>query len=235
MRLRAYILLMGLLTGVLLESAQADEPPRGDCPPPPPGPAFVPGPDAPATFDLRIQENHFRVRVPLAEFDLNRDGRTARAEIDDALRARFEKADADRDGRLDPREFANAQPAPPDGPPPFMGPPPGMPPPRSMPLRHGGCACECGERQSMRLPRHLGPGGHRGPPDPQAAFTHFDWNLDGELSFEEFAAPIRQMALRLDRNGDGVIDADEMRGPVMFFGQGFGPPPGPPPEPPRDQ
>ena len=87
----------------------------------------------------------------------------------------------------------------------------------------------------MRGPGRFGRAGRRGPPDPQEMFNHFDWNLDGELSLEEFAAPIHQMALHLDRNGDGVIDAEEMKGPVMVFGPGFGPPPGPLPEPPRDR
>ena len=60
-------------------------------------------------------------------------------------------------------------------------------------------------------------------------FKRLDWNLDGELSFEEFAAPVRQMASHLDRNGDGVIDAQELRVPPGFGPPGFAAPPGPPP------
>lgn len=234
MRLRTHILLVGLLTGVLIEGAQAGEAPRGDCPPPPPGPEFTPGgPGGPPGFGRHGPGpgRNFLVRVlPLAEFDLDKDGRVSREEIDRGLKARFKEADADDDGSLDPEEFADAQPAPP-GPPPFRGRPETMPLPPPPP--GAGCPCDCDERGEGKGPGRRGEWHMRHRPDPRAAFNHLDWNLDGELSFEEYAAPIRQMALHLDRNGDGVIDADEMKGPGMFFGPGSGPPPGHPP--PRDR
>lgn len=231
MRLHRHLLFVGLLTGVLIEGAQAGEPPRGDCPPPPPGPEFVPGqPVGPGGPDFQWQgrgpRHNFMIRVPgLAEFDLDNDGRVSRNEIDRGLKKRFEEADENDDGALDPDEFAKAQPAPPPGPPPGME-------PRTMPLPPpgAGCPCACDDRRGSpgrRVEFH-----HRRP-DPKTMFNHLDWNLDGELSFEEFAAPIRQMALHLDRNGDGVIDADELKAPAMFFGPPGFPPPGPPP--PRDR
>lgn len=228
MRLRTHMLLVGLLTGVLIEGAWAGEPPDNDCPPPPPGPEFMPAPGGPATFEHRGPgpRGNFMIRVmPISEFDLDKDGRVSRNEIDRGLRERFEDADKDGDGALDPEEFADARPAMPLGPPPPMGPPHGVP----LPPPGAGCACECKGHRAAMVPGPVWQAHHA--TDPRDAFNHVDWNLNGELSFDEFAAPIHQMALHLDRNGDGVIDADEMRGPVMFFGPGFGPPP----EPPRDR
>lgn len=160
--------------------------------------------------------------MPLAEFDLDKDGRISREEIDRALRARFNEADTNHDGKLDPDEFAHAGP--------MMAPPFGGPPPFGRGMRHH-CHPGAGPRDEAGAGDHPRPPREMPPFDPKVAFNHFDWNLDGELSFEEFAAPFRQMALHLDRNGDGVIDADELKGPRMFFG----PPPGQPPEPPRDR
>ena len=225
MRLKTHLLLIGLLTGVLIETALADEEQRGNCPPPPPGPPpqFEQGAGGPPPFDHRGPgpgpRGGFHVQMLLGEFDLDKDGRISRAEIDRVLKRRFEDADADNDGRLDPEEFAHALPM---GAPPFGG-----------PMHHRGPGC--GPRGHGDGDHGPGPGDRHPPFDPKAAFNHFDWNLDGVLTFEEFAAPVRQMALHLDRNGDGVIDAEEMKGPPMMFGPGFAPPPGMPPEPPRDR
>jgi hypothetical protein len=51
------------------------------------------------------------------------------------------------------------------------------------------------------------------PFDPAARFRATDWNGDGKLSADEFAVPLKAMAIHADRNGDGAIAADEMRGP----------------------
>ncbi len=48
--------------------------------------------------------------------------------------------------------------------------------------------------------------------DPGAMFRQTDWNGDGGVSADEFAIPIRAMAMRADRNGDRVI-ADDDRPP----------------------
>lgn len=39
----------------------------------------------------------------------------------------------------------------------------------------------------------------------------FDWNGDGRLVYSEFATQWRTLFDRTDRNGDGIIDADEMK------------------------
>ena len=118
----------------------------------------------------------------LQGYDLNGDGRITRAEIDEELRRRFDAADLNHDGVLDGTEFA-----------------------------------------TMTL--HAPPRGRRGPPNarrnlegmngrgrnPDLIFKHLDWNLDGVLSFEEFAAPVRQMAMHFDLDGDGVITPEEIQ------------------------
>jgi len=38
-----------------------------------------------------------------------------------------------------------------------------------------------------------------------------DWNLDGFITADEFGGKIRGLAMRADRNGDGQIDADELK------------------------
>ena len=134
----------------------------------------------------RMQRFAMMMGGMLDSFDLNADGSITRAEIDKQLRRRFDAADKNHDGRLDPAEFAAAQPVPPNPPNDQAG--------------SGDDSCQrMGEGA-----RH----GHR--PDPARMFKRIDWNLDGFLSFEEFAAPVREMAMRLDRDGDGVITAGEM-------------------------
>ena len=65
------------------------------------------------------------------------------------------------------------------------------------------------------------PGEERHPRfgGPEKMFQRADWNGDGKLSFDEFAAPIRAIATHLDRDADGVITQDEREGPPL------GPPP----------
>lgn len=124
---------------------------------------------------------------PLREADTNKDGRVTRAETDSAIAARFKKSDANGDGTLDEQEFVSAMPKPPDRPKPPEGaprPPDGAPPPPPPP-----------------------------PFDPGARFRATDWNGDGKLSPDEFAVPLKAMAIHADRNGDGAIAEDEMRGP----------------------
>ena len=225
-------MLAGFLTGLTIEAAAAaDDSARGNCPPLPPGPPPGVERDAggPPPYDRREHGPHDGrgAEMLLTEFDLDKDGRVSRQEIDRVLKSRFDAADTNHDGKLYPQEFAHV---PPMGPEPFG---------RGMHHHHSDCGPPPGEHYDTGMNDHPGPGpgtgpDHHPPFDPKVAFNHLDWNLDGELTFEEFAAPIRQMALHLDRNGDGVIDAEEMKGPMMF-GPGFGPPPGPPPEPPRDR
>lgn len=60
--------------------------------------------------------------------------------------------------------------------------------------------------------------------DPAARFHATDWNDDGKLSSEEFALPMKAMAINADRDGDGVIAPDEMRGPPPGGPRGPRPP-----------
>ena len=39
----------------------------------------------------------------------------------------------------------------------------------------------------------------------------FDWNADGRLVYAEFATQWRTLFDRTDRNGDGIVDADEIK------------------------
>lgn len=45
----------------------------------------------------------------------------------------------------------------------------------------------------------------------KGSFKSIDWNLDGTLSYEEFAAPVRMAVAFVDRDGDGVIKQEDIR------------------------
>ena len=203
-RLHLHLMVAALTAMFAIAGAHA-----ADMPPPPPAddepspPGGWGPPDGHGGH--RWRPRMFGPHLELQEFDANKDGRISHAEIDQVLRARFDAADANHDGQLDAAEFASMH---------FFF-QHRVPPPDG----------EGPDRDHRFGPPH--------PPEPGEIIKHLDWNLDGKISFEEFAAPIRQMALRLDRDGDGVIEGDELRGPE------FGPPPPPgapplPPPPPRD-
>jgi len=121
---------------------------------------------------------------PLREADADKDGRVTRAEVDATIATRFKKSDANSDGSLSEKEFAAAIPKPADRPKPSDGAP--KPPEGRPPFKAF---------------------------DPAARFRATDWNGDGKLSPDEFALPMKAMAIHADRNGDGAISEDEMRGP----------------------
>ncbi|QGP79483.1 EF-hand domain-containing protein [Sphingobium sp. CAP-1] len=80
-------------------------------------------------------------------------------------------------------------------------------------------------------PSGKGPGGDRadaGPPPGRAMPWPEDANDDGQIDRAEFLAPALALFADRDRNGDGVLSADELAPPP--------PPPGEdgPPPPPRD-
>jgi Ca2+-binding EF-hand superfamily protein len=113
----------------------------------------------------------------LKEADENDDGKITRAEIDKSIETRFGKADANKDGALDEKEFSAAMPKPPEPP----KPPADAPKPPKF--------------------------------DPSVMFKRADWNGDGKITPDEFAIPIRAMAMHADRNGDGAVSDDDRPGP----------------------
>lgn len=47
--------------------------------------------------------------------------------------------------------------------------------------------------------------------DDPGASPVFDWNADGRLDYAEFAAQWRTLFDRTDRNGDGIVDSEEIK------------------------
>ena len=47
--------------------------------------------------------------------------------------------------------------------------------------------------------------------DQSMATPLIDWNLDGVVDFNEFAATMRSLFDQLDQNGDGVVSKDEFK------------------------
>ena len=66
-------------------------------------------------------------------------------------------------------------------------------------------------RAKSRHRRHATPALRSRPRRPRPESRYADWNLDGIISPEEFAAKTRSQAMRADRNGDGVIVMEELR------------------------
>jgi EF hand len=71
-----------------------------------------------------------------------------------------------------------------------------------------------------------GPMGFRHPPRMARGLMALDTNNDGKISKDEYMAGCEQRFTRLDRNGDGYIEPDELPGRMHRM-----PPPGamPPP------
>jgi len=129
------------------------------------------------------------------DMDANRDGAVTRDEFRGLHDRMFDKLDKNHDGKLAGDEF-----------------------------RHHGP----GERFEIELD---GPGGHRGGPSHHGpgerdvrVLRHgpgergdIDANKDGRVSFEEFSAPMREHFREMDKNGNGVLDGDEMKGDHRFM------------------
>src|SRR5262249_15622310 len=144
-RLANFTIAASLLTGVWLVGAQAGEEKMPNCPPPGPGGPHGWGPGA------RAFDGPGHPPLPIADDDINKDGRSTHAETDQSIKAKFDAADANHDGALDQKEFESARPKPPaDMPKPPEGAPPGGP--------------------------HRGPFGN-----PAQMFARSDWNGDGKL------------------------------------------------------
>lgn len=124
----------------------------------------------------------------LMQFDADKDGRVTRTEVDAGLTAQFAGADANGNGQLDPLEFQKFN----------------------------------DTRRAERKARldawraKNDPDGTKRPPfdqnrDGLDPIKYADWNLDGTVSPDEFAGKTRAQAMRADRNGDGVIEAAELK------------------------
>ncbi len=144
--------------------------------------------------------------------DTNGDGVMTRDEAMAQADARFDRMDANKDGKLTPDEMRPRRP---------MGEPGATPPP---PPADGA---------APPSPPPPGAGG-RG----ERMFARLDTNGDGVIDREEFRAQAAQRFDRMDTNKDGKIDAAERQAARDAMGQGRGwrgnggdTPPPPPPAP----
>ena len=124
----------------------------------------------------------------MVQYDSDKDGRVTRAEVDAGITTQFNAADTSSDGKLDAAEI----------------------------LRYND------KRKADRRARYeawkakaaaLGRDPGRPPSDRDTVdnLRAADWNLDGFITADEFGGKIRALAMRADRNGDGVIDAEELK------------------------
>ncbi len=104
---------------------------------------------------------HAAVEI-LLRYDANKDGTVTRVEMEAGLKAEFEAADTNHDGRLDPDEVAAVN-------------------------------------------------QKRWSENASTTSTLVDWNQDGFVDFNEFAATTRSLFAEIDRNGDGQLSPDELK------------------------
>lgn len=131
-----------------------------------------------------------RAVASLLQFDANKDGSITRAEVDAGIQAQFQGADTNSDGRLDAVEFQKYNDA------------------RRAERKARFEAWRAKkEAEGGDTKRGFADRGSRGF-DPM---KNMDWNLDGYIAPDEFADRTRAQVMRADRNGDGTIQADEMK------------------------
>lgn len=121
----------------------------------------------------------------LLRYDADHDGRITRAEVDAGIVAEFQTIDANHDGKLDAGEYQHYEEA----------------------------------RRSARAAwRTQHPdGGNAQDPDRPSSFDpmkRLDWNRDGFITIDEFGGRTRAIAMRADRDGDGVVLADDLLRPA---------------------
>jgi len=131
----------------------------------------------------------------IARYDANNDGSITRAEIDSGLAKDFKAADSDHNGKVSGAEFK-----------------------AFMEARHAEMMAKMEKPEGAKGDGHEGGMMRHGAMDP---VKHLDWNLDGALTIEEMSAPVRLLAMRLDKDANGTITATDLlkgRGGAMMEG-----------------
>ena len=124
----------------------------------------------------------------MVQYDSDKDGRVTRAEVDAGIVAQFSAADTNADSKLDAAEILRFNDK------------------RKADRR---ARYEAWKAKAAALGRDPGR-----PPSDRDTVDNLraaDWNLDGVISPDEFGGKTRGLAMRADRNGDGVIDAEELK------------------------
>lgn len=127
----------------------------------------------------------------LIQFDANKDGTITRAEVTAGLEAQFKAADTNGDGKLDALEFQR--------------------------YNDARKAERKARIEAWRAKRQAEGGDTRErPPHDRSArnfdpMKNMDWDRDGFISPDEFAARTRAQAMRADRDGDGNIQVADLQ------------------------
>lgn len=124
----------------------------------------------------------------LVQYDGDKDGRVTRAEVDAGIAAQFNAADTSSDGKLDAAEIL-----------------------RYNDKRKADRRARYEAWKAKAAARGVDPGRPPSDRDTVDNLRSADWNLDGFITADEFGGKIRGLAMRADRNGDGQIDADELK------------------------
>ena len=127
----------------------------------------------------------------LMRYDVDRDGRVSRPEYDGALTQEFRNVDMNGDGRLDAAELQrHAERRRID---------------RNAKLESWRAKARADGRDPRKPPSDLVER------DNIDSLRYGDWNLDGAITPDEFGGRARAQFMRSDRNGDGMITAEELR------------------------
>ena len=127
----------------------------------------------------------------LMQFDMDKDGRLTRLEMDSALSSEFRAVDSNSDGRLDAAEIQ-----------------------RHTDARRVERNARYEAWRVKALAQGLDP---KRPPfdrsdrDNVDTLRYADWNLDGAITPDEFGGRARSQFMRADRNGDGSITPDDLK------------------------
>lgn len=142
------------------------------------------GAKPPRASTLNASSNSLR----LVQYDGNKDGRVTRTEVDAGIAAQFGAADTSADGKLDAAEIL-----------------------RYNDQRKADRRARYEAWKAKAAARGVDPGRPPSDRDTVDNLRSADWNLDGVITADEFGGKTRAMAMRADRNGDGAIDADELK------------------------